>query len=64
MIADAEKIQGGADAFEVEIARRYYRLRFKDVKLWLWSLFEEYLDTQVLIAARWSSNSSAAFSLL
>lgn len=35
---------GAADAFEREIARRYYSQGFREVKLWLWSLFDRHMD--------------------
>jgi dsRNA-specific ribonuclease len=35
---------GAADALEREIARRYYREGFRDMKHWLWALFDRHLD--------------------
>jgi hypothetical protein len=35
---------GAADALERAIAMRYYREGFRDMKHWLWSLFDRHLD--------------------
>lgn len=48
-IAQGEGIRGLkdeklSDAFEVAIALKYYREGFDSVRLWLWSLFDKYLD--------------------
>jgi hypothetical protein len=33
-----------SNAFEVAIAIRYYREGFESVRVWLWSLFDKYVD--------------------
>jgi dsRNA-specific ribonuclease len=50
-IAEAEGIAGltdghksRADALEVETARRFYAEGFAAVRVWLWRLFEKYVD--------------------
>ena len=37
---------GAADAFEREIARRFYREGFAGVRAWLWSLFDKHVDVR------------------
>jgi hypothetical protein len=47
-LADHEGITGEqpADAFEREIARRFYREGFASVRAWLWSLFDAHVDVK------------------
>jgi dsRNA-specific ribonuclease len=48
-IAHGEGIHFGdhaADAFEREIASRFYREGFGNVRAWLWSLFDKYVDVR------------------
>lgn len=46
-ISQGEGIHFGekaADAFEREIARRFYREGFGAVRAWLWTMFDKYVD--------------------
>lgn len=46
-ISQGEGIHSGdraADAFEREIARRFYREGFGGVRAWLWTMFDKYAD--------------------
>lgn len=50
-IATGEKIKGRegeklSDAFEVAVDLRYYCEGFDSVRVWLWSLFERYVDIE------------------